>query len=232
MGRTRETIRRWDDALAQLEGLIATLLFLAMIVVAVGQALCFNLAERGVTWASRMLEASAWADPFLQKGTLWLAFLGASLATHDDKHLAIDLITKVVPARVAPAILRAAALGAGVVSLALAPVFFHASLASDATIPFEFERLTANGRFHVCDIAETPGGGGGRPLLLCSVRGALGSLGAPISSLAGAAQLIVPVMFVVIGLRLLARAAGVLDAGRERAAAREPHESDPVKASS
>lgn len=220
-GRTREAIRRCDDALSRLEGLVVTLLLLAMIGVAAGQALWFNLAERGVGWAARILEASAWADPFLQKGTLWLAFLGASLATHDNKHFAIDLVTKIVPLPAARALLRVGSFGAGVVSLVLAAVFFHACLASDATVPFEYERLTADGRQHVCDIQAPLGAGAEQPRALCALRAALASLGAPVSTFAGAAQLIVPLMLVVIGLRLLARALGAIDTRREPASAGE-----------
>jgi hypothetical protein len=212
--RALHAIRRCDDALSRLEGLAVTVLLLAMIGVAAGQALWFNLAERGVGWAARILEASAWTDPFLQKGTLWVAFLGASLATRDNKHFAIDLVTKIVPANAARVMLRLGALGAGVVSLVLAAVFFHASLASDATVPFEYERLTAEGRRHVCDVQAAPGDGAEQPMALCALRAALAAVGAPISSFAGAAQLIVPIMLVVIGLRLLGRAAGALDSGR------------------
>lgn len=216
--RALRAVRRCDDALYQLEGLVVTFLLLAMIGVAAGQALWFNLAERGVGWAARLLEASAWADPFLQKGTLWLAFLGASLATHDGKHLAIDLVTKLGSARTARAMLRVGALGAGVVSLALAVVFFHASVASDATVPFEYERLSADGRQHVCDVQAAPGSE--LPQALCALRAALAALGVPIATFAGAAQLIVPLMLVVIGLRLLGRAAGAL--GAEPGAGGEP----------
>jgi TRAP-type C4-dicarboxylate transport system permease small subunit len=227
-GRAREAFRRCDDALSRVEGLVVTVLLLAMIGVAAGQALWFNLAERGVGWAARILEASAWADPFLQKGTLWLAFLGASLATHDNKHFAIDLLTKIVPVPAARAMLRVGSLGAGLVSLVLAAVFFHASLASDATVPFEYERLTPEGREHVCDLrsASEPE----QPRALCALRGALAAVGAPVSTFAGAAQLIVPLMLVVIGLRLLARAAGPIDSRREPSGPGEPDAVQPTKA--
>jgi TRAP-type C4-dicarboxylate transport system permease small subunit len=213
--RTLQTIRRWDAGVARIEGYVVTLLLLAMIGVAAGQALWFNLAERGVDWAARILEASTWADPFLQKGTLWLAFLGASLATHEDKHFAIDLVTKVVPARTARAMLRTASFGAGLVSLALAGVFFHACVASDATVPFEYERLTADGRQHVCDVARATEDAAGRPEVFCGLRAALAFARIPVSTGAGAAQLIVPSVLVVIGLRLLARSAGLLASRRE-----------------
>jgi hypothetical protein len=215
--RAVEAIRRWDDALSRLEGYIVTLLLLAMIAVAAGQALWFNLAERGADWAARILEASAWADPFLQKGTLWLAFLGASLATHDNKHFAIDLVTKVVPVRLARGMLKTASFGAGLVSLVLSAVFFDACLASDATVPFEYERLTAEGREHICDSAPMAGDETPRPELLCALRSALGFVRVPISTGAGASQLIAPLVLVIIGLRLLARSAGLLSGGPQPA---------------
>jgi TRAP-type C4-dicarboxylate transport system permease small subunit len=214
-------IQRWDSVLSQIEGHVVTALLLVMIGVAAGQALWFNLAERGVHWAARILEASAWVDPFLQKGTLWLAFLGASLATHEDRHFSIDLLTKIVPERMARVMLRAAALGAGLVSLALAAVFFHACLASDATVPFEYERLTVDGRQHVCDVARGAEGGVDRPELLCGLRAALALAGAPVSTVAGASQLIAPLALAIIGVRLLARAAGVLESRREPRGASE-----------
>jgi len=101
--RVLQAIQRWDVALSRVERQIVTLLLLGMIAVASFQALWFNLAERGVGWAARILEAGAWADRFLQKGTLCLAFLGASLATHEGRHFSIDLVTRVVPKRVARA---------------------------------------------------------------------------------------------------------------------------------
>jgi TRAP-type C4-dicarboxylate transport system permease small subunit len=211
--RTRQTIRRWDDGLARFEGHAVTLLMLALIGVAACQALWFNLAERGVSWAARALQASAWADPFLHEGTLCVAFLGASLATHADRHFAIDLATRLAPERVARGMLRAGALGAALVSFALCAVFFEASLASDATVPFEYEHLTVGGRQHVCDAA---GAADGAPLGLCGLRAALAWGGVPVSTFAGAAQLVVPLALAIIGLRLLARAAGLLALARDR----------------
>ena len=35
-----------------------------------------------------------WADPFLRHLVLWVGFLGASLATQQEKHINIDLITR------------------------------------------------------------------------------------------------------------------------------------------
>lgn len=199
-------IRAFDAKLAQLEGYLASAVLLAMILVASLQALLFNVAERGVAWATRSLEAMSWADTFLQKGTLWLAFLGASLATHENKHIAIDALVRVVSGRTSTILRMIAALSSGVVACALALVFYRASLASDATLPFEYERITSQGRAHVCDVAPHELGESPRPAWLCAARSLLGALGVPISTGGGLAQLIAPVMLLVIGARLLARA--------------------------
>jgi TRAP-type C4-dicarboxylate transport system permease small subunit len=199
------TLRAFDAKLALLEGYLATCLLLSMILIASLQALLFNVAQRGVGWASGGLAAISWADTFLQKGTLGLAFLGASLATHDDKHIAIDALVRVAPRRTAAMLRLVAALGSGIVACALAFVFYRASVASDATVPFDYEILTAHGPAHVCDVAAAELGGADRPGVLCALRSALAVLGVPISTGAGAAQLVVPLMLTVIGLRLLGR---------------------------
>ena len=51
-----------------------------MILVAALQALFRNLTNVGFEWANVALSSLDWADFVIQKGTLWLAFLGASLA--------------------------------------------------------------------------------------------------------------------------------------------------------
>jgi TRAP-type C4-dicarboxylate transport system permease small subunit len=204
------TLRAFDAKLAILEGYLATSILLAMILIASLQALLFNVAQRGSSWASSGLAAMSWADTFLQKGTLALAFLGASLATHDDKHIAIDALVRVASRRTAAALRLVACLGSGVVACALALVFYRASVASDATVPFEYEILTAHGRAHICDIAAAELGALARPRALCALRSAFAALGVPVSTAAGATQLIAPLMLVVIGLRLLFRAAGLV----------------------
>ena len=50
-----------------------------------------NLTRFDIAWANEMLTEMEWADSLLRKGTLWLAFLGASLATHTPKHINIDI---------------------------------------------------------------------------------------------------------------------------------------------
>lgn len=46
-----------------------------------------------------------WADPLIQQLVLWSGLLGASMATAQGKHIALDLVTFLVPARIHPWIL-------------------------------------------------------------------------------------------------------------------------------
>src|SRR6478609_796942 len=133
----KDRILRFDRRLASFEGGVATFVLLSMIFVAVVQALLFNLAGKDVGWASRALAQVSWADTYLQKGTLWLAFLGASLATHEEKHIGIDALTKLFSERGAHIARIVVSVGTGITCLVLSRVFYQAGVAADATIPFD-----------------------------------------------------------------------------------------------
>jgi TRAP-type C4-dicarboxylate transport system permease small subunit len=196
---------RLDQAVARVEGAIAVVVLLSMVLVASAQALSFNIAERGVAWAQWLLESLSWADSFLQKGTLWLAFLGASLATYQDKHIAINVLPKLASPRARALMCVFASFASGVIALILARVFYQACVVADAAVPFAYEVLTSDGPAHVCDAADGDLGRTARPEVFCALRSGLAALGVPVSSGEGIAQLIAPLMLVLIGARLLAR---------------------------
>lgn len=201
-----DRLRQWDRALARAEAWGATGVLLAIVLAASAQALFFNLANRGLGFAATMLEATSWVDTFAQKGTLILAFLGASLATHEDKHFSIDVLPALAPRRVGTAMRVVAALASGVVAFLLAFVFYRAGVESDATVPFAYEVLTPSGAAHVCDAPAQWLGHAARPSLLCALRAGLAFFHVPVSSGGGIAQLLAPIMLVVIGIRLIGRA--------------------------
>ena len=150
------SLRRFDDAVARGEAAGAAVVLLLMILVAVGQALLRTLTAFEVGFANQALEHFTWADPFLQKGTLWLAFLGASLATHDDKHIAIDVLHRVVPPRVRGAMRGFVGVVAGVISLSLAYVFRLSIMNNAAYIPLDLSVMDAHGRsVHVCTVTAS-----------------------------------------------------------------------------
>jgi TRAP-type C4-dicarboxylate transport system permease small subunit len=199
-------LRRLDAGAARLEAGLACAVLLAMMLVATVQAFSFNLAQREVSLARALLDQLTWADVFLQKGTLWLAFLGASLATHRDKHIGVDLFPRWAPGKAKTLTKSFAALGSGLIALLLSGVYFSACLVADAATPFEYEALGPEGPVHVCD--ASPADGSGSPALLCALRGALALVQVPVSSGSGIAQLIAPLMLAVIGMRLLGRGIG------------------------
>jgi len=205
-----KVLKRFDDGVARGEAFLAAFVLLAMILAAVVQATLFNIAERDVAWAHAALDTFSWVDAFLAKGTLWLAFLGASLAAHGDKHISVDVLTKLAPGRLAFVMKGVVGIGAGVVAFFLARVFFQAVLTSAAERPLEYEVLTSGGPAHICAasaraIAES---GVARPDVFCAARWGLSMLRVPVETPESAFQLVVPVMFAIIAVRLFVRGVG------------------------
>jgi TRAP-type C4-dicarboxylate transport system permease small subunit len=207
------SLRRLDDAVARGEAVAAAAVLLSMILVAVAQAILRTMTAFEIGFANQALEHFTWADPFLQKGTLWLAFLGASLATHDDKHIAIDVLHRVVPPRAREAMRGVVGVLAGVISFALAYVFRLSILNNAGYLPLDFSVMDAQGRsVHVCAVtaARAAEAGLDRPELFCGVRSVLAELGMKISTPTNALELIVPAMFLIIGARFLAKGVAAL----------------------
>lgn len=82
-------IRSISNALSFLERTLIVLLLATMVVLAFLQVILRNMFSTGFFWA----------DPFLRHAVLWIGFLGASLATQQEKHINIDLITRFVSPR-------------------------------------------------------------------------------------------------------------------------------------
>lgn len=72
---------RLNTVLLAVERGFLVLLFSLMIVLAFSQVILRNVLSMGLIWA----------DPLLRNAVLWLGFMGASLATQQDKHIRIDL---------------------------------------------------------------------------------------------------------------------------------------------
>ena len=70
------------------DGLLAALL-LGMLLLASSQIFLRNLFEIGMVWA----------DPLLRIMVLWLGLLGALAASRDNKHITIDILTRLMPTR-------------------------------------------------------------------------------------------------------------------------------------
>ncbi|KPK17795.1 MAG: hypothetical protein AMJ62_00700 [Myxococcales bacterium SG8_38] len=202
-------VRKLDRNLARGEAAIASTVLLFMIVVAATQATLRNLTNLDVEWANLVLERMSWADSFLQKGTLWLAFFGASLSTYEERHIAIDVLPRLAPPR-GKQLLRAIVNTFGSVTcFYLGRVFWLSVLNNAQEIPLEYSVLGASDQMiHVCDAPRdlVVDAGLSRPDLFCAVRDALDVFGAQMSTPDVALQLIVPAMFMFMAVRFISRA--------------------------
>lgn len=100
--------RTLDAYLARVEQWLLALALLAMISLSVVQIVLRNLA--GTSWF--------WIDPFNRMLVLWLAILGALVATRLGEHIAIDVMRHYLRGRAARLMERgAAAFAAGVTGL-------------------------------------------------------------------------------------------------------------------
>ena len=203
-------LERFDAGVARGEAALATLFLVSMIAAASIQAVFRNLSGMEVDWATASLEGLTWVDPFLQKGTLWLAFLGASLATREGRHIGIDLFPRLAPIRVKLVMRAVAGLGPAVVGL-FPPRPFRAGAPVDAAQrPARVEGWGDQGAMHVCDATAQQVADASLevPTIFCSLRGALAAVNVPVETGESALQLIVPVMFMMIAARLFANAIG------------------------
>lgn len=201
-----EFFRRLDRAWARGEGMLTVLVLLSMVAVAGFSAGIRNLTRFDVQWANQLLTDMEWADSFLRKATMWLAFLGASQATYYRKHISIDVLTRIAPLKQRYMMHAAAGIIAAVITACLA---YSLSAAVNINLherPIEYEMLGDNGSKHVCDAspAELKNLEGVEiPKTFCALRSVLGVFGITAETPGAAFQIIVPFMFIVISLRFL-----------------------------
>jgi TRAP-type C4-dicarboxylate transport system permease small subunit len=207
--------RRIDRGLARGEAAIAATVLLIMIAVAATQAALRNLTNLDFSWANLVLERMEWADSFLQKGTLWLAFFGASLSTFDEKHIAIDVLPRIAPPRGKQLLRAIVCVFAAVTCFYLGRVFWLSVLNNAREIPLEYSVLGATDEMiHICEAPLTllTQAGLTKPPVFCWARSVLDVFGAQMSTPDVALQLIVPAMFIFMSIRFTSRA---LAAGAE-----------------
>jgi TRAP-type C4-dicarboxylate transport system permease small subunit len=199
-----EFFRRLDRAWARGEGVVTLAVLLAMVFVAGFSATVRNLTRFDVHWANEMLTNMEWADSFLRKGTMWLAFLGASQATYYRKHISIDVLTRIAPIKQRYMMHAAAGFITGAITFGLAYSLASAVAINLKERPLEYEILGNDGAMHVCD--ATPAQlkdleGVERPSTFCAVRSVLHAFSIPAETPGAVFQLFVPFMFFIIGVR-------------------------------
>ena len=82
-------LRTFFNFLNRLEELFLCLLLLAMIGLACTQIILRDLFSTGFVWA----------DPLLRHMVIWAGLFGADIATRKKKHIAIDIISHLIPAQ-------------------------------------------------------------------------------------------------------------------------------------
>lgn len=201
-----EFFRRLDRAWARWEGWLTIGVLLSMVFVAGFSAAVRNLTRFDVQWANELLTDMEWADSYLRKATMWLAFLGASLATHYRKNINIDVLIRLAPLKQKYIMHAIAGIAGGIITLGLAYSLGSAVSLNLKERPIEYELLGDDGAIHVCDATSAQLQnleGVERPPIFCAVRSVLNVFGIPAETPGAAFQLVVPIMFIVIGLRFI-----------------------------
>ncbi len=207
----KDALKRFDRGLARGEAAIAATVLIMLILVAATQAFLRNLTNLDLMWANEALDHFRWADSFMQKATLWLAFLGASLATHDDKHIAIDIFSHVASPKARAIMKGFVGIGVAIICFYLSRVFLLAVMNNAADIPLDYAIMDEEGQnMHICSAAASAieQARMTRPSIFCGVRSFLDMIGVAVSTPDTALQLIVPPMFLIIGVRFFLKGIG------------------------
>ena len=203
-----DNLRRLDDRWAKFEGWLTVVVLILMVFVAGFAAGVRNLTRFDVAWANALLNDMDWADSLLRKGTMWLAFLGASLATYHRKHINIDMLLRIAPPRIKYGMLAFGTIVASILTVGLVICFSAAVYLNLTERPVEYEMLGPDGKsMHLCDAtdAQLKELDLSAPTFFCISRSALSLVAIPAETPGAAFQLIVPLMLVVMALRLFAQ---------------------------
>jgi C4-dicarboxylate transporter DctQ subunit len=82
-------LERINSYLEKIESIFLVIILSVMVMLAFLQVVLRNLFDQGILWA----------DIFLRHLVLWVGFIGASLATREEKHITIDLFTRFLSKR-------------------------------------------------------------------------------------------------------------------------------------
>ncbi|HKP57088.1 MAG TPA: TRAP transporter small permease subunit [Polyangiales bacterium] len=201
-----EFFRRLDRKWARWEGWLTVGVLLSMVFVASFAAGVRNLTRFDVHWANELLTDMEWADSYLRKACMCLAFLGASQATHYRKNINIDVLLRIAPLKPKYIMQAISGIMGGIITLGLAYSLASAVSLNLKERPIEYELLGDNGSMHVCD--ATPEQlkqleGVERPTMFCAARSVLRVFGITAETPAASFQIVVPILFMVIGFRFI-----------------------------
>jgi len=75
---------KWDSKISKIEGALITILLSLMILTAFSQIVLRNFFSTGIDWG----------DALVRYLVVWVAFIGAAIATREGKHICIDLLSR------------------------------------------------------------------------------------------------------------------------------------------
>ena len=118
-------LQKLDTSLFRVENFVILLTLGIMVIISFLQVILRNLFETGILWG----------DILLRHLVLWVGFVGASLATREEKHINVDVLTRLVPRKYIPFIQF-------IVNLAAFVICYILAKASYIFLSFEIEAGT------------------------------------------------------------------------------------------
>lgn len=88
----KNLVTRIDKSLLHIENTLIVMIVSIMVIMAFMQVLLRNLFSTGILWG----------DIFLRHLVLWVGFIGASLATRQQKHISIDVLNRITSRKILP----------------------------------------------------------------------------------------------------------------------------------
>ena len=96
-------LQRIERVLSRMEGWLLVLFLTVMVVLTFLQIMLRAFHIYGhFQWANTAMGYLDWAEPLVRLLVLWVAFLGASLITGENKHIKIDVMSELLPTRWLP----------------------------------------------------------------------------------------------------------------------------------
>ena len=96
-------LQRIERLLSRVEGGLLVLFLTTMVVLTFLQIVLRAFHAYGhLQWANTLMGYLDWAEPLVRLLVLWVAVLGASLLTGENKHIKIDLMSELLPGRWLP----------------------------------------------------------------------------------------------------------------------------------
>ncbi len=77
-------LTQWNEAIGRVEKFLIVVMLGVMILVAFLQIVLRNALSTGISWG----------DPLVRYLVLWVGFIGASLATKEEKHITIEVFSR------------------------------------------------------------------------------------------------------------------------------------------